>query len=160
MSEIPNDDLTRYMRLHVAHKQLVAEYLQLCINVLVVRAMNHDLSKFEPFEFDAYAANLSFFEGADYGSDEYKEALARIKPAIDHHFAVNRHHPEFHANGINDMTLIDLLEMVCDWMAAAQRGGNGPLRLDLQQQRFGIDPQLQGIIERTVQAIQEHTLDG
>ena len=31
----------------------------------------------------------------------------------------NRHHPEFHADP-NDMSDVDLIEMVCDWTAMAQ----------------------------------------
>ena len=29
-----------------------------------------------------------------YGSDEYKACLTEMKPALDHHYAANRHHPE------------------------------------------------------------------
>ena len=34
----------------------------------------------------------------------------------------NRHHPDFHANP-NDMSDVDLIEMVCDWTAMAQEFG-------------------------------------
>ena len=29
----------------------------------------------------------------EYGSDEYKAELEALKPALDHHYAVNSHHP-------------------------------------------------------------------
>ena len=34
----------------------------------------------------------------------------------------NRHHPDFHADP-NDMTDVDLIEMVCDWTAMSQEFG-------------------------------------
>jgi hypothetical protein len=42
-----------------------------------------------------------------------------------HHLTTNRHHPEAHARP-DDMTPVDLAEMVCDWTAMAQEyGENG-----------------------------------
>lgn len=76
-----------------------------------------------------------------------------MKPALDHHYAHNRHHPECHADGVNDMTLIDLIEMVCDWTASAKRNASGDVRkgLDFNAERFGISPQLLRIIKNTVE---------
>ena len=42
-----------------------------------------------------------------------------MRSAIDHHVTTNRHHPEFHSNP-NDMTDVDLIEMVCNWTAMSQ----------------------------------------
>jgi hypothetical protein len=39
----------------------------------------------------------------------------------------NRHHPEFHADP-NDLSNVDLIEMVCDWTAMAQEFGQGSAR--------------------------------
>ena len=39
-----------------------------------------------------------------------------------HHMMTNRHHPEFHADP-NDMTEVDLIEMVCDWTAMSKELG-------------------------------------
>ena len=146
----------RYMRNLAEHKQLVGKYMQKVIAELTTRAIAHDESKWGEEEFPPYAKQLPLFEQADYGSPEYIACLRAIKPAIDHHFSVERHHPEhFGSEGINGMNLIDLVEMVCDWMAAAQRGGGSlaNLRLDLQQDRFAIGSQLQGAIEHTVEAL-------
>jgi hypothetical protein len=38
---------------------------------------------------------------------------------INHHVTTTRQHPEFHANP-NDMTDVDLIEMVYNWTAMAQ----------------------------------------
>ena len=53
---------------------------------------------------------------------------------------------------INGMTLFDLIEMLCDWVAAGQRHDDGDIKksLEINQERFNISPQLQQILENTV----------
>ena len=46
----------------------------------------------------------------------------RVREAVAHHVKTNRHHPDFHADP-NDMTEVDLIEMVCDWAAMSQEFG-------------------------------------
>ena len=71
--------------------------------------------------------------------------------AIAHHHAANTHHPEHYGNaGIAGMDLFDLVEMVCDWMAAAERHPADGVRLDLNAAQFGITPQLEAIIANTL----------
>lgn len=148
---MPDQSITDdYLHELVSHKKLVGHYLNQALYKLIRRAIEHDMSKFGPEEFWPYAYQLPRFREVEYGTPDYQECIKAIRPAIDHHFQQNRHHPEHFPEGIGGMNLLDVLEMVCDWMAASQRGGGGPLRLDLQQKRFGIDDQLQGLIERTV----------
>jgi hypothetical protein len=44
-----------------------------------------------------------------------------MKPAIQHHYKANSHHPEFYDNGVEGMSLFDVLEMLLDWKAATER---------------------------------------
>ncbi len=143
----------KYLDTLLEHKALVGRYVQRVISQLVERAVIHDFSKFGPEELGPYTAMLPRFAKADYGSAEYKACCQAIKPALDHHLANNSHHPEFYPNGVNDMDLLDVVEMVCDWIAASQRAGGDTLRLDLQRTRFGIDGQLYAIICRTARAL-------
>ena len=62
-------------------------------------------------------------QNSEYGSNEHKEALDIIKPAIDHHYKENRHHPEHFEDGISGMNLVDICEMISDWKAASDRKG-------------------------------------
>ena len=134
------------------HKTLVGKYIQMVIAELAKRAVEHDFSKFGHEEFDAYASALPRFQESEYGSEEYMACIESIKPAIEHHITHNRHHPEYWGElGVNGMSLIDLIEMVCDWIAASQRVPGGQLRLDIQRERFDIGPSLFGVIERTVE---------
>ena len=80
-----------------------------------------------------------------------------MQPALDHHYRENNHHPEYYEDGIKGMSLVDLIEMVCDWMAATKRVQNGDIytSLEINKKRFGIDDQLAKILENTVVNIQD-----
>lgn len=142
-----------YLRELVEHKRLVGLYMTRAITALVGRAIVHDNSKLDPEELELYADAREELMRHEYGSEGYRNAFRAVKPALKHHFANNSHHPEFYLDGINDMDLFDVTEMVCDWMAACQRGGGTTLRLDLQRERFGISDQLYTIICRTAQRL-------
>ena len=74
-----------------------------------------------------------------------------MKPALDHHYAKNKHHPEHYPDGINDMTLVDLVEMFADWKAATMRHNDGNLlkSIEINTKRFNIDKQLAQIFVNT-----------
>lgn len=115
----------------------------------------HDDSKFSDEEFPAYVESIPALAATTYGSDEYKAALERLGPALDHHYTHNPHHPEHHAEGIAGMTLMELIEMTCDWMAAVEKHDDGDIEesLRINQERFGIEPQLMAVIRNTVEAL-------
>jgi Family of unknown function (DUF5662) len=91
---------------------------------LMERARVHDASKFGPGERIPYIWLTEYHRCRRSGEPfEYAEGMAeRVKMAIHHHVTTNRHHPEFHADP-NDMSDVDLIEMVCDWTAMAQEFG-------------------------------------
>jgi hypothetical protein len=78
--------------------------------------------------------------------------LGKVKPAIEHHYAKNRHHPEHWPNGIDDMTLLDIVEMLSDWRAATERNKNGNIRTSIEKNtvRYNMSPQLAQIMQNTV----------
>lgn len=122
---------------------------------LLVRALRHDASKLEEPEKSGYDRLTTDLKDIVYGSDEYRAALAAAKPVIDHHYAHNSHHPEHYPNGIAGMSLLDLIEMVCDWKAASERTKQGSIAQSLahNKQRFGIDDQMASILENTVREL-------
>lgn len=136
----------------IKHIHLVRSLLYGMIEELDNRARNHDQSKLESPEAEVFGKYTPLLGDVEYGSDEYKELLDKVKPAIEHHYANNRHHPEHWPNGINDMTLLDLCEMLADWKAATSRNKNGNIRksIDSNAERFGIDGQLKQILENTI----------
>lgn len=134
------------------HIQAVYNLLQIMTGALLRRAKVHDESKLHSPEkeiFDEYTPKLKY---TTYGSDEYKQYLKEMKVALDSHYAKNSHHPEYYDNGIAGMTLIDLVEMFCDWMAATERHADGNMLRSIEQNRarFGISDQLASIFRNTM----------
>jgi hypothetical protein len=91
---------------------------------LIERAKVHDASKFGVEERIPYIWLTEYHRCRQHGeSFAYPEGMAeQVKRAIKHHVTSNRHHPESHADP-NDMSDVDLIEMVCDWTAMAQEFG-------------------------------------
>jgi hypothetical protein len=139
------------------HIDVVKKNIMTVANLLIQRAITHDLSKLKEGEveyFDIYTPKLA---GCTYGSAEYKQFLAELKPALDHHYAENRHHPDHFENGIQGMNLVDIMEMFCDWYAATQRHNNGDIMksIEINQKRFGYSDELKAILENTFRDILE-----
>lgn len=59
------------------------------------RAAVHDQSKLESPEKEGFDEWTPKLKGLEYGSDEYKEALKGLGEVLKHHYANNRHHPEY-----------------------------------------------------------------
>jgi hypothetical protein len=133
------------------HSQRVGELMVQTISELAERSTKHDRSKTQDPELETFNEMTPKLKDATYGSEEYKGFLVKMKPALDHHYAENRHHPEHFENGINDMTLVDLIEMLADWKAATERHDDGSLKnsLVIQKDRFSISPQLLKVLENT-----------
>lgn len=145
-------DSTEDTQKHIS--TVYARMQQVCFKLLR-RAELHDRSKLEEPEksgFDVLTFKLATLV---YGSDEYRAALAEGKSTIDHHYAYNSHHPEHYTNGIAGMSLLDVVEMLCDWKAASERTKQGSITQSLghNKERFGIDDQLAAILENTVKEL-------
>lgn len=136
----------------IKHIHAVRKLLYKMIENLDERARQHDQSKLESPEQEIFGEHFEKLASTEYGTPEYDELLEKVKPAIAHHYANNRHHPEHWTNGIDDMTLLDLVEMLCDWKAATMRNKNGNIRKSIEKnaERFKFTPQLRQIFENTV----------
>jgi hypothetical protein len=133
------------------HIGQVCQFIADIAERLVKRGLVHDASKLREPEFtwfDKYTPKLA---GSTYGSDEYKQFLTELKPALDHHYAMNRHHPEHFENGIRGMNLVDIVEMFCDWYAASKRHNDGDIMksIGINQKRFNYSDDLKAIFENT-----------
>lgn len=143
-------------RVKLAHIAAVQARLQTIIHELNIRAAHHDESKLWEPEKSGYDRLTLALTDVAYDTEAYRAALAEAQSAIAHHYQVNRHHPEHFPDGITNMTLIDLIEMLCDWKAASERTQQDSIAKSLthNQQRFGIDDQLATILANTVQALE------
>jgi hypothetical protein len=137
------------------HISKVQEQMAEMRNRLRLRALRHDASKLAEPEKALYDILTPRLKGLTYGSDEYKANLAELKPALEHHYANNSHHPEHYPEGIAGMDLLDLVEMLCDWRAAGMRHSDGDMTrsLEINRDRFKIDPQLYAILCNTARRI-------
>ena len=132
----------------ISHIEKVKNYLKKFSDAIFSRGISHDNTKLikpeKPY-FDKYTPLL---KDLVYGSDEYKDALTKIKPALEHHYSVNRHHPEYFENGIDGMNLIDLVEMLCDWKASSERNKDDDIlkSIEINADRFNMSEQLKSIL--------------
>lgn len=105
-------DTEEYIKGHISR---VRKHINTFVQLLLKRAINHDKSKLEEPE-------LSWWKEMDkeprypYGSEEYKQKIKRWDKVFKHHYKYNRHHPEHYEYGVSEMTLVDIVEMMCDWL--------------------------------------------
>lgn len=137
------------------HITTVGKYTDQVRFNLKLRGETHDNSKLhhpEKTGFDEYTPKLKH---CTYGSDEYKQFLKELTVVLSHHYENNSHHPEHYEDGIRDMSLMDLIEMLCDWKAAGERHQNSTIRrsLDINKERFNIPDTIQRILENTAREL-------
>lgn len=140
-------------RLHIDRVRFL---LSKCAINLLERGVNHDVSKLEPPEKAAFDAAGDRHLAVTYGSEEYLASLAGLKPALEHHYAHNAHHPQHYPNGTNGMSLFDLVEMLMDWKATGERHAGGADIvgfLEIGRARFGLSDQLFGILTNTAREL-------
>lgn len=146
-------------RKHIARvNMLLCEFAK----EMVIRGINHDLSKFDPVEMEPLQKmqDLIDKEGqAEFGTEEYSRRTALLGPMIDHHRRNNSHHPEHYetryggrcdeGHGITGMDLFDLVEMFFDWKAASERQGSKGMNLETACKKFNAGPVLTAILRNT-----------
>lgn len=138
------------------HIEQVQGFLMRVTRDLFNRADRHDQSKLASPEVDIFDEFTPKLAGSTYGTPEYFDFLAAMKPALDHHYAANDHHPEHFAGGIGDMSLVQMIEMLCDWKAATLRHANGDIRLSIEQnqKRFGYSDEVKRLLLNTLPLIE------
>lgn len=147
------------------HIDLVGQFIERITTELGVRSIEHDASKFKEPERSIFSAGTERRDSVEYGSDAYKQHMQSVEVALRHHYANNRHHPEWHDEGITGMNLVDVIEMLCDWMAASMRDADGdPSRahhaIAVNQERFGYSDEIAGLMHNTVTHLLESKKGG
>lgn len=183
------------------HIDTVQRFIGGAIENLIDRQQIHDQSKLTSPEKEVFDEMTPKLAASTYGSEEYKGYLAQMKPALDHHYAANNHHPEHYRwrcgvcerrctdaewqvapqgpndsglrycpdccghgmiyeawlkaetdKGLHGMSLIDIIEMLCDWKAATLRHNDGDIlrSIEINQKRFGYSDELKRILLNTV----------
>lgn len=141
----------------IKHIENVRKYIKFICDALTLRAVKHDASKLESPEVEIFTEYTPKLAASTYGSEDYNGFLREMNTALQHHYANNRHHPEHFTKGIDDMTLIDIIEMLCDWKAASLRQNDGNLlkSIEINAKRFDYDDQLKRIFINTEKLLEE-----
>jgi len=121
----------QYLSYIVRHKYYVGKE---CFKVgLYWRGLKHDISKLMPREFFPYTDHFYNNKSRIRDKTGYYDPLMQpdaFKVAWLHHQSLNDHHWQYWVlpNDVHDITFIPMsddaiLEMICDWMGAAQAQG-------------------------------------
>jgi UDP-N-acetylmuramate-alanine ligase len=147
-----NDKKVKYLQEIRKHVRYVQIFLHKFSEDLTNRGIVHDNSKFSEPELSGFSENIDNIPNLVYESDEYKKRWLEMKPIIDVHHKSNRHHPEYWMNGVEDMSLSDIVEMLVDWKASSMRYKDGSLAksVDINCEKYGISPQLKKILLNTI----------
>ncbi len=76
------------------HILTVQRFMHLFVKELLDRALVHDQSKLRTPEVEMFAEWTPKLAASTYGSEEYEGFRKAMGPALAHHYAKNRHHPE------------------------------------------------------------------
>ena len=138
------------------HITRVAANLNFIMFNLSHRSIIHDKSKLNAPEKEAFDLLTPRLKDLQYGSGEYRACLREMKPALEHHYQYNSHHPEHWPNGVLDMSLMDILEMLADWKAAGERHDPpNPLEKSIayNAERFHLSPELTKMLYTTAREL-------
>lgn len=121
------------------------------IVALSIRLQEHDKSKLEEPEFSLWK-KIDEEPRYPYGSKKYKEKIERYHELFEMHYNKNPHHPEHFQNGISDMTIIDLAEMLCDWISYKDniRVTEAIDMVEKQSKRFGYSDEIKDMLINTL----------
>ena len=136
------------------HIERVRNLLNVFAREMLDRGEVHDQSKLESPEVEMFAKAVPIAD-LTYESAEYQDSKNFLRTALAHHYAKDRHHPEHHKKGVDDMTLCDIVEMLADWKAASERHNDGNIlkSIETNADRFGLSPQLVRILENTAKTM-------
>lgn len=147
-----------YVKETKEHKDLVKINCDLIADAIKERGIHHDDSKLQDPEL-SFRVKFEFpYPGAPFGSKEYDENIKALEPGLKTHYKENLHHPEHFENGIRGMTLIDIVEMLCDWVAASNRKSGSPMEesVEFLADKYSFSEDLKDIFLNTIQYLKEH----
>lgn len=133
------------------HKMLVKKRVDTLCRLLEERAQTHDDSKLARGEFEWWVA-MDEEPRYPYGSEEYKQKIKRWSWLLGEHYTKNSHHPEFYLNDLSEMDLLDLIEMLCDWISYNEAIDkiDAYSSIERQLKRFKFPKYLSKILENTI----------
>ena len=146
------------------HRLKVNEFCAAAGMEIISRGAKHDESKLTQQEREFYIEPVWDLNHSPqpFGSPEYKAQTAKMGVGWKNHYTHNDHHLEFFidkgGSPWEHVNMFQLIEMLCDWKAAALRKGNDPLEaIEQLKKKFRIDPQMEALLRNTFKRIDEIT---
>lgn len=135
----------------VDHIRQVQFYLVGCIQNLQHRLLTHDDSKLHEPERSAYEGVDEAVAPFPFGSDEYRQAIKNhLGDALAHHYRHNPHHPSHYEDGVQGMSLFDLIEMLADLRAVCDDKGKEAIDLEVNKKNDNISDSVYEILLNTI----------
>lgn len=137
----------------INNMNLMDGFKNISLQTLQERGAAHDQSKYEEPERLAYIWLTWYHKQRKDGVDiEYPDGVQEaVNKAIKHHTESNRHHSEAHTS-VNDMSCLDVVEMVCDWTAISQEYGADTCLawVEANVSKFGFNDDMLAFIYETI----------
>lgn len=145
-------NILRYYIGVTKHKLYVTYYISIVCVKLLKRALLHDLSKYGKIETDGFAQKYGRLCNVQYGSEEYSKLINEEKEIVNYHYRLNSHHPEYHDNDYTKMSLLDCIEMLCDWRASIKKNVNGCINRSfiINKQRFNLSNEIERLLKSLI----------
>lgn len=121
------------------------------IHELFYRMHSHDMSKLEEPEYSLWK-KMDQEPRYPYGTPEYIDKIKRNKDVFELHYMHNTHHPEHYYNGVSDMDLVDLIEMLIDWISYKDEISikDAVELIEMQSERYNMSEDLKSIMKNTL----------
>jgi hypothetical protein len=172
-------DAINLLRSYSRHRDFVRLALHRVTAALQERAIIHDATKLLDDEFSGFSRINAAARIQKFGSAEYAEGMRRERGTIDLHFKRNAHHPERAGllvsqpwagseaeqayqlgRSENEMTFLDVIEMVCDWWGAGKgyddsRPWSEGAALNLESKGKYLTPEQRWLAEQVVEFLAE-----
>ena len=161
MTTITEADIERTRLETLQHIHEVRWLMCLAAVQIINRGHAHDASKLVEPELSGFAALKVRLADVEYGTPAYRQALADAREVVQHHYRVSDHHPDHFPNGIRDMNLLQILEMVADWASASKRTKDGSIwkSLEVNRDRFNLSSDLVMVLANTIKALELDSFD-
>lgn len=133
------------------HIRSVRAKLYVILNEISKRVLQHDKSKLEYPEYNLWC-KMDEEPRYKYGTKEYFDKIERNKHVFNLHYKHNTHHPEHYVNGILDMDLVDVLEMLIDWISYKDkiRISEAIELIEQQSRRYGLSEEFECVLKNTL----------
>lgn len=146
-----------YKQMIHIHQHHVGTLMRRMSNDLRSRGNRHDISKFSGIEATIGGMNYEEYSKINVlhpNASDVQEYTEKTKAALIEHYKLNDHHIEHFENGLSDMSLVQLAELICDSVAHLTERGYTPTEcvceIENQFKKYESSDEIVSIVKNTV----------